>query len=166
MRLHEILNESKSTIEIDHDRYDETEELNNKLYRSNWKKLVVSSFNGVFSQLYPGTEINVEDTRGLLRISTGEGDYLDSNDEFIAEILQPGAYIGKDGKIYVGLEIDNVTAGNYKGVISQVLLKVNPELASLVGGSPAFIAPTTDESGGAWERMCRKFGWPYINEVD
>lgn len=78
----------------------------------------------------------------------------------------PGAFIGTDGKVYVGLEIDNVVAGQYKGVISQVLFTVNNRLAKSINGFPAFIAPTSDESGGAWLRMCQKFGWPYINEVD
>lgn len=164
MRLFEILNES--TVEIDHERYEETEELISRVQSLNWKSLLKNSFIEHFNKLYPGVVPKITSTDDL-RISTGAGDYYNNpNDEFIATILYPDAHISVDGKIYVGIVFDNIQSGKYKGIVSRVLNDVVPVIAKKVQGNPAIVIGVEDQSAGAWEQMARKLGWPYINETD
>jgi hypothetical protein len=164
MRICELF---ESSIEIDGDN-EETEDLIELLQRSRWKILVKNSIIKIFGQMYPEVKVSVKNTQdGWLEVSTGSGYYQNNPDnEFVATIFGPDAHIGIDGKRYAGLGFESVEAGKYKGVVSKLLAEIVPIIAKKINASPAIVIVMNDESGGAWQNMASKLGWPYIDETN
>jgi hypothetical protein len=168
MRLIEFTTQLReSTVEINHDLYDETERLNNRLMRSTWKKVVANAITEIFNSAYPDVKLRIKNSSDGISISTGTGEYQNNpNNEFIANIFGPGAWIGNNDIIYVGLNFYDIDSGKYKGVVLKFLSVVVPKLAAIVNGYPSIMIFEADESGEAWGQIANKLGWPYIDETD
>ena len=71
-----------------------------------------------------------------------------------------------DGATYVGINVLVAYTGKYKGVLSLAIKQATEQMLRLVPHSkPALFLRTSDESGGAWDKIATSLNYKLINNI-
>ena len=70
------------------------------------------------------------------------------------------------GSTYVGINVVVAYTGKYKGVLSSAIKQATEQMLRLVPNSkPALFLKTSDESGGAWNKIATSLNYKLVNNI-